>query len=386
MLAPDSQNRGAYDGGSTRGPLTPVTGAKVTLTDIDSGQEVGSTTTDSSGKYGLNDVKPGKNYRIQATKPVTGGQLLLCAIASTSATDANIPKQRDLDPDSTVATIAAEDAEKTLAAADPGSASADLETVARVFEKKRKATNAPSPDLTKPEDVKRVSDDLKKASSPTGSFYGDYTGDTSGKIAALIQSDKFFLISLPKAGSAQTGTNTGGGSDKSGNNAVTGSVKDGVISANGKDVNITGIFSGDVASGTWKSKDGKQHGTWKLSRLTDALAGIYRGRHKITTPAPNAGGGTGSNSDGKGEFTTLVLDDHTVFVFGGQGTADSVHPFGTGTVNSSGKLQFTLPDSKGNVTGDGQITGDTLSGTYKSTSGEEGVFTGSRLTTIPSAQ
>jgi hypothetical protein len=382
----------------------------VTLTNVDSGQTTGTTTTDGSGNYSFPTLTPGANYEIQATKPVTGGTLTLSAILTPLD---STPHQRNLDPDSTVAAQAAKEGHDALKTADPTGANGDLETVAMELEHRRKEMNAPPPDLTNPDAVKQASDDLKQQNAADGTYYGNYSGDDSGTIAALIKNGHFYMVTLPKTPATKaagrvdlppappTLTAPASGAD---NSAATNGEKhiaigmvdaNGVLTAHTPTIKISGIFSGNVGSGTWMTADGTRKGTWQLNKLTDPLSGLYVGHHSTTLdmpPAPPINGGTpppppGGQSAGTGQggdFAVLVLDDHSLVVFVGNSHSDLVQLTGTGTVDSSGAVQYTITDGKTfTITGMGQITGNQITGTYSTAANETGQFTGTRLSAEP---
>lgn len=309
----------------------------------------------------------------------------------------------DLTPVTTVAAVTTLQQVAALQQADPTAKHNDLQAVADDLAQKRAASTAPLPDLTDPASVASDASALKQASAPEGSYAGTATttavaansnqklGGTQHLAALIDGTGKFLVVAMhdPSQKSPQNdnnnGNNTNGnnpnsngnGGDSHGNNDgkdgnfATGTVTaDGVVTAITKDgsVKVTGLFTAGVGSGTWQRTDGSAGGTWTLTLLKQPYSGLYSGKY-----ASNTDGG------GKGDFAILVLDDNTLFISGAGYNNQGGPISGTGSANSTGAITFQVTDATGTtVTGSGQIdlTNHSLSGTWTSTSGETGTFTG----------
>ncbi len=446
VSAPQSLTRAAHK--ITRAgadPIVPVPGANVSLIDLDtpdptghntSGKPVANTTTDGQGSYSFSGVTPGKNYKIEATKSVTGGTLTLSAIVSPPLVvpGSTAPPPRNLDPDTTVAAAYAEDLHKSLKSVDADGASSNLQDIAAELEKKRKAENAPPPDLTDPASVTAAVVTLKAEVAPIGSYSGtasstDGSASKTMQLAALIGANgKFFMIALNpdqgnkngsgNNGNGGTGTGTGSGSNDNSGNGNNGNGNDNPGTGSGTSPG-TGTGNGAPTGGSGGSGNGGGNGngdndnfavgtidtngvvnattkngnviiqglftgsvgvgTWKRSDGKEK--GIWSlNKQTSTFGGLYAGKYTGADSN-NGDFALLVNDDGTVWISSGGNQTGNTGAAGKGSIDSAGIVAFTLSSGDGSsVTGSGHITAqaNVVEGTWHDSQGNSGTFRGSR--------
>ena len=412
VQAPLSQTRRVSRDASSD-PLTAVPGATVTLFNLDDATVangvVGTTTTGADGSYSFPTVTPGANYKVEAVKTIGTKTLTLDAVvtapdapADGSAAPALVA--HDLTPNSTVAAVAIIQQAAALKAADPTSKHTNLQALADDLVKKRVADGTPPPDCTDPAAVSSDANTLKQATAPKGSYSGLATttavsaGNTNTKIgdatplaAQIDAAGHFFLAAIsnhsaqtPTTGTTSAGTKSGDSSD---NFAVGSVTADGVVNATTKDgrIKAVGLFTSGVGTGTYRNVDGSESGTWSLTLLKSAYAGLYAGKY-VSFAAGSSGNGTGTGGNNGGEtgggsgglnlgisgngvksdFALLVRDDNTAII-SGAGSDATPSIYATGSVSATGALTFTFKDSSGaTVTGIGQIdaAAHTVSGSF----------------------
>lgn len=211
------------------------------------------------------------------------------------------------------------------------------------------------------------------------------TPDANG-ISDLGQIILYAKDTLPQDAQNNSGSSGGSSGGNTGNNNKSsddagGDFATGQIDANGVldtktkngNIHIRGVFTSGVGIGTWISTDGSR-GTWELKALPkDSFAGLYAG--KYTSP------------DGKpGDFAMLVLADKSVILVGGKGSDQGMSFQATGTVDDTGKVSITFDGHGETITIAAQITGDSLTGTWTGSTGDNGQISASRAKPDTSAQ
>ena len=440
VQAPQSQTRSVSRSAAAPDPLVPVSGATVTLVNLDDSTVangvVGTTTTGADGSYSFPTVTPGTNYKVEAVKTIGTKTLTLDAVVTAPAAPAAgttppaiVP--HDLTPNSTVAAVAVIAQVAALKAADPTSKHTNLQALADDLVKKRVADNTPPPDCTNPAAVNSDANTLRQATAPKGSYSGlaittavsatntgTKVGDTN-QLAAQIDASGHFLVTAldnhqgsstnngtsgngnnsgAKGGSnngGATGTTTQGGGDDS--NFAFGTVTtDGIVNATTKNghIKIVGIFNSGVGSGTYQSSDGSESGTWSLTLLKSKYAGLYAGKYVSFNSGNTTGGGNGNgsggntgNGGGSGNGTGNGSGDGTGSGTGsGSGGSGSLNL----TISSDGvKGDFALlvlDDNTAIISGAGSATTSSVYGTgtvsatgvltFTVTDGSGGVSTG----------
>lgn len=390
VQAPQSQSRGVSRvAGATPDPLVPISGATVTLVNLDDSTiangVVGTTTTGGDGSYSFPTVIPGTNYKVEAVKTIGTKTLTLDAVVTAPAapaagTTAPAIVPHDLTPNSTVAAVAVISQVAALKAADPTSKHTNFQALADDLVKKRVADNTPPPDCTDPAAVSNDAKSLKQATAPKGSYSGlaivtsvsaantnTKIGDTNQLAAQIDAAGHFFVTALSNhnKSTSTSGTTTGasgsgatGGSGNSGNgnsgsngsgddsNFAIGTVTtDGIVSATTKNghIKIVGIFNSGVGSGTYQSSDSSESGTWSLTLLKSKYAGLYAGKYVSFNSGNTVGGGTGTGGDtGSGNGNGTGSGGNT-----GDGSGSGA---GAGSNGGSGGVNLTI--SSNGVKGD----------------------------------
>jgi len=305
ILAPANQVSGALS--SRAESLVPVGSASVEVVNLETGDTVGTGTTDANGEFEIKDVPTGVELEIIAKKQLGNGELRLGGIVEVSDEEGT----NVIDPDTTVAAEAAKAQLEELRKTDPDAKPGKLAEIAKEIANDRKEQGLPAPNLTDAEKVKEEGRKWLKDKPAVGHYFGKFEGSESGYLVAFIKNDHFMVAAF-KAEADNS-------DDNEVDNILLGKIGDGGVMA-GRDEHVTvvGLMVGGVGTGTWKDVDGKS-GTWTIKAVTSEIAGIY------------AGGWVNENGQERhGYLAAVVTDDNSVWMSGkafdrsgGEGEGDS---------------------------------------------------------------
>jgi len=372
VRAPASQMRPASARRRPTSALEPVPNALVTLTNLDTGALVATTSTDAQGSYAFPQAQDGVNYQVTATAQTPNGTLTESALLTPPMSDE--PILRDLDPASTLAAAAAlkqyRGWKETTSATSGPTAVGSLQALADELEQNLKQKSVPAPDLTRQGTLLAASTRLLTDNRARGAYAGDLDGeDSAGKLAVLVAGGRFRLVVIPDPRADEGALSA---SRRSAEGTVSAS---GVLIARaGGNLQVSGMLIGDVGSGVWS--DGAHRGTWKVARLTRADAGLYEGT--FTRP------GTLQEENG-GRVAAIIQDDGSLYIQAGNGRDAETSLFGKGSIDAYGHILFFFLDSAGGMgTGTGQLTADGyVSGSYTTSARVKRYWHVKHQTTLP---
>jgi len=290
ILAPANQVTGALS--SRAETLVPVGSATVEVVDIETGDTIGTGTTDAEGEFEVKNV-PNGEFEIIAKKKVGDGELRLGGIIENKGDKEN----KVIDPDTTVAAEAAKAQLEELRKADPDAKPGKLAEIAKEIANDRKERDLPAPSLTDEDKVKEEGKKWLRDKPAVGHYFGKFDGTMSGYLVAFIKNGHFMVAAFNSEATEST--------DNEVDSVLLGKIGDGgVMFGRDEHVTVVGLMVGGVGTGTWKDVDGNS-GTWTIKAVTSEVAGIYAG-----------GSVNGNGEERHGYFAAVVMDDNSVWMSG----------------------------------------------------------------------
>jgi hypothetical protein len=292
----------------------PLPGASVSLYDITqgganaiTGPPVATTTTDANGNYQFQNLPPGHNFVVQASKTVTGtgtpATVTVATYASTGTTSSSGPVVADADENTTLAVgYLLQQLKANLA-----SSTADLGTLVSQFVQQvlaqEQAGHGPNIDLTKQlTDQENVAEQVEQEEAQAV-IGGAYVGQPPSQAASDEENEGKAVHALvdlvvDTAHSTVQGVlvlASSGGAVSDADSFSATLQSDGSFTATTTDASytVTGVVDGEEMHGHWASANGQLDGHWEA---THASAQSDSSGGSTPPPPPTGSGGSGSSA------------------------------------------------------------------------------------------